>query len=146
MKRVNVVSVQLVREKSLAYETNVVKCPQDASEIAQKFLEGTDREHFVVMCLDTKNKVNAINTVSIGSLNSCPVHPREVFKAAILSNSSSVILIHNHPSGDPTPSREDSEVTKRLAEAGKIMGIEVFDHVVVGENGRYVSLKEKGVL
>lgn len=145
MKRVNVVSIQLVKEKSLTYESNQIRCPQDAVTIAKRFLEGVDREHFVVMCLDTKNKVAALNTVSIGSLNSCHVHPREVFKVAILSNSAAVILVHNHPSGDPLPSREDLEVTERLQEAGKILGIEVFDHVIIGE-GRYSSLKEKGVM
>ncbi len=144
MKRVNIVSIQLVKEKSLSYVTNVVTCPKDASVIAEDFLKGVDREHFVVMCLDTKNKVNAINTVSIGGLNSCPVHPREVFKAAILSNSASIILVHNHPTGDTTPSREDKEVSKRLVEAGEILGIGVFDHIIVGENGKFISLKERG--
>lgn len=73
------------------------------------------------------------------------VHPREVFKAAILANSDGIILSHNHPTGDPTPSREDMEVTKRLVEAGGIVGIEVIDHVVIGDNGKYVSFKERGI-
>ena len=145
MKRIQVVSIQMVKEKSLTYENNRLNGPADAYEIAAKFLKGADREHFVVMCLDSKNKVNALNTVSIGTLNSSAVHPRETFKAAILANSAAIVLVHNHPSGDPAPSREDKAITKRLAEAGKILGIEVFDHIIVGD-GRYVSLKEEGVI
>jgi DNA repair protein RadC len=146
LEKVNVVSIQLVKERSLAYGSKQINSPQDAALIAGDFIAGSDREHFVVMCLDTKNNVNALNTVSVGTLNSSLVHPREVFKAAILANSNAIILTHNHPSGDPTPSREDLEVTKRLVEAGKIMGIEVIDHVVVGEDGRYMSFKERGIL
>jgi len=146
LQKVNVVSIQLVKEKSLSYGSKQINCPRDAAIIAGDFLDGADREHFVVICLDTKNNVNALNTVSVGTLNSSLVHPREVFKAAILANSNALILSHNHPSGDPTPSREDVEITKRLAEAGKIMGIEVIDHVVIGESGKYVSFKERGIL
>lgn len=146
LEKVNVVSIQLVKERSLAYGSKQINSPQDAALIAGDFIAGSDREHFVVMCLDTKNNVNALNTVSVGTLNSSLVHPREVFKAAILANSNAIILTHNHPSGDPSPSREDLEVTKRLVEAGKIMGIEVIDHVVVGEDGKYMSFKERGIL
>lgn len=144
LQKVDVVSIQLVKEKSLAYGSKQINSPRDAAIIAEHFLSGADRENFVVLCLDTKNNVNALNTVSVGTLNSSLVHPREVFKAAILANSNAIILIHNHPSGDPTPSREDLEITKRLVEAGNIMGIEVIDHVVIGDNGKYVSLKERG--
>lgn len=145
LPKVNVVSIQLVKEKSLAYGSKQINCPRDAAEIAGQFLAGADRENFIVLCLDTKNNVNAINTVSVGTLNSSLVHPREVFKAAILANSNSIILCHNHPSGNPTPSKEDLEVTKRLAEAGKIMGIEIIDHVIIGDDDPYVSLKERGI-
>ncbi|KJR48416.1 DNA repair protein RadC [Desulfosporosinus sp. I2] len=144
LRNVNVVSIQLVKEKSLAYGSKQINSPKDAALIAGEFLVGADREHFVVLCMDTKHNVNALNTVSVGTLNSSLVHPREVFKAAVLANSNSIILIHNHPSGDPTPSREDLEITKRLVEAGSILGIEVMDHVVIGDNGNYVSLKERG--
>ena len=146
LQKVNVVSIQLVKEKSLAYGSKQINCPKDAAVIAGDFLAGADREHFVVVCLDTKSNVNALNTVSVGTLNSSLVHPREVFKAAILANSNAIILCHNHPSGDPSPSKEDMEVTKRLVEAGNIMGIEVLDHVVIGDNGNYVSLKERGMM
>lgn len=145
LQKVNVVSIQLVKEKSLAYGSKQINCPKDVATIAGEFLAGADREHFIIFCLDTKNNVNAINTVSIGTLNSSLVHPREVYKAAILANSNAIILIHTHPSGDPTPSREDLEVTKRLVEAGNILGIEVIDHVVIGDNGKYGSFKERGI-
>jgi DNA repair protein RadC len=103
-------------------------------------MENLDREHFVVLYLDRKNNVNAINTVSIGGLSSTPVHPREVFKPAILTSSAGVVLVHNHPSGDPAPSADDVNITRRLIEAGKILGIDVLDHVVIGV-GRYHSMK-----
>ncbi len=146
LQKVNVVSIQLVKEKSLSYGSNQINCPRDAADIVGEFLAGADREHFIVLCLDTKNNVNAINTVSVGTLNSSLVHPREVFKAAILANSNAIILCHNHPSGDPHPSKEDLEVTKRLVEAGKLLSIEVIDHVVIGDDGRYVSFKERGLM
>lgn len=97
-----------------------------------------DREEFLVLCLDQKNKVNSINSVSTGSLTATIVHPREVFKSAVLSSASSVILVHNHPSGDHTPSWEDKSMTRRLVEAGKLLGIEVLDHLVIGKDGYYL--------
>lgn len=145
MQRVNIVSVQLVKEKTEMYDSAVIRCPEDVYNIASKRLSDKPKEYFEVICLNTKNKVAAISTVSIGTLNSSPVHPREIFTVACLANSAAIILVHNHPSGDPTPSKEDLDVTKRLSEAGKLIGIEVFDHLIVGD-GRYVSLKEKGVL
>ena len=98
-----------------------------------------------VMLLSTKNRVNAIQEVSVGTLNSSVVHPREIFKAAILSNAASLILVHNHPSGDPTPSPEDVDLTKKLVDAGKLLNIPVLDHVVMGDR-RYASLKERGMI
>ena len=99
----------------------------------------------MMLALDTKNKVIGVFTVSTGSLNASIIHPRDVFQRAILSNAASVILVHNHPSGDPSPSSEDVELTKKLAAAGKMLDIDVLDHVVIGA-GRYVSLKENGVI
>lgn len=122
-----------------------VRCPEDVANLVMEEMRDLDREHFRLVPLNTKNQVLGIVPVSVGSLNAAPVHPREVFKEAIRRSSAAIILLHNHPSGDPTPSREDIEITKRLAEAGKLLGIEVFDHLVIGDK-RYVSLKEKGVL
>jgi DNA repair protein RadC len=104
-----------------------------------------DREHFRALLLNTKNEVIAREIVSIGTLNSSTVHPRELFKNAIRRNAAAVILLHNHPSGDPTPSQEDLDVTRRLWEAGRIIGIEVLDHLIIGDN-KYVSFKAEGLI
>ena len=101
-----------------------------------------DREHFIVLCLDTKHNITAVHTASIGSLNAAIVHPREVVKVAILATAAAVIVAHNHPSGDPTPSEEDIALTERLVSAGRILGIEVLDHLVLGDQ-RFVSLRER---
>ena len=104
-----------------------------------------DREHFKVVHVNTKNQVLKIETTAIGILSSSPVHPREVFKEAVRMSSAGLILAHNHPSGDPSPSQDDLLLTIRLREAGEILGIQVIDHVIFGDN-RYVSLKERGQL
>lgn len=102
-----------------------------------------DREYFFVIHLNTKGKIMYVEIVSIGTLNSTIVHPREIFKTAILNSSHAIILAHNHPSGDPSPSEEDLEITERLVSSGKLLGIEVLDHVIVGGDFWY-SEKEKG--
>ncbi|NRD77323.1 DNA repair protein RadC [Bacillus sp. BRMEA1] len=144
-KRVNIVSLKLVRESSTLYKGRRVTSPEDAYKLVREFLVDSDRERFVVVCLDTKNQPTAINICHVGSVNASIVHPREVMKAATISNSSSILVAHNHPSQDPTPSREDCEVTKRLVDAGKIIGIEVLDHLIVCDE-KFVSLKEKGYI
>lgn len=103
------------------------------------------KEHFKIAILDTKNQILSIEEISIGSLNASIVHPREVFNKAIKRSANKIILIHNHPSGDPTPSNEDISVTNRLKEVGNIIGIEVLDHIIIGDN-RYISLKEKNLI
>lgn len=145
-KRVDIVSIKMVREATVLYQNRTINSPGDSANLLEPFLKDQDRECFLVICLDTKNQPTAIHTVSIGTLNSSLVHPRELFKVAILSNCSSLIIAHNHPSGDPTPSKEDMEVTKRLVEAGKILGIEVLDHIIIGSNSRFISFKERGIL
>lgn len=142
-KRVNIVSLRMVRESSILYKDRKIKSPEDGFKLMKEFLGDVDREYFVVVCLDTKNQPTNINICHVGSLNASIVHPRECFKPAIISNAASIIVYHNHPSLDPTPSREDCEVTKRLVEVGKIIGIDVLDHIIMGGD-RYVSLKEKG--
>ncbi|UWG96908.1 DNA repair protein RadC [Dehalobacter sp. DCM] len=122
-----------------------VNTPSDAADLVMEEMRKLDREHFRIMHLNTRNHVLGICPVSVGSLNSSIVHPRECFKDAIRRNANTIILLHNHPSGDPTPSYEDVEITKRLAEGGKILGIDVLDHIVIGDR-KYVSLKEQGVL
>lgn len=121
-----------------------VSGPADVHRLFGERLRHLDREHFVAVLLDTKNRVLASELISIGSLDASLVHPRELFKAAIRYSASAVILVHNHPSGDPTPSEADATCTRRLADAGRVLGIEVLDHVIIGD-GRYVSLRERGI-
>lgn len=120
-----------------------IRSPADVYSILYPKMREQKRERLVALLLDTKNQVLREEVISIGSLNANIVHPREVFKAALMESCASVILSHNHPSGDPTPSREDIAVTEKLVEGGKLLGIDVLDHVVIGE-GRYVSLKDEG--
>lgn len=122
-----------------------IRNPEDVMNLVKTRLKGKKKEHLLALLLDTRNHVIGVNTVSIGGLDSSIVHPREVFKEAISSSAASVILVHNHPSGDPHPSEADINITQQLAEAGKIMGIEVLDHVIVGD-GSYISMKDKRLI
>ncbi|MFD2705169.1 RadC family protein [Salibacterium lacus] len=121
----------------------VIRSPEDVSGLVMEEMRFLTQEHFVILCLNTKNQVIHRQTLFIGSLNSSIVHPREVFKEALRRSAAAVICIHNHPSGDPGPSREDIDVTKRLIEAGRILGIDVLDHIIIGDR-RFTSLKEQG--
>lgn len=141
-KRVDIVSLKLVKESSVLYETRKISNPYDAYKLIKNFLVDSDREKFVVACLDVKNQPVSIQIVSIGSVNSAIVHPREVFKVAILSNASKIICFHNHPSGNTNFSKEDENITNRLKECGEILGIELVDHIIVGDNDTYFSFKE----
>ncbi|MGG2083010.1 JAB domain-containing protein [Lysinibacillus pakistanensis] len=144
-KRVQIVQVKLVREKSMLYKERKIRSPHDAYILMQELIGDADREHFVVLCLDTKNQPTCIQVVHIGSLNASIVHPREVLKSALLSNTASILVGHNHPSDNPTPSQEDIEVTERLKEAGKILGIDLLDHLIICSDS-FISLKEKGYI
>ena len=143
---INIYKIKMVKEDTVEY-SNTIKSPDDVAKLAHDVLEMHEmaEENFIILCLNTKNKIAGVHTVSIGSLSSSIVHPREVFKAAILNNAASIILMHNHPSGDPEPSREDIEITHRLVNAGNILGINVLDHIIIGD-GRYISLKEQGAI
>jgi DNA repair protein RadC len=125
-------------------EKTLVGTPEEVVRTVQGRLKRKKKEYFLVLSLDTKNQLIKVSEVSIGSLDTSVVHPREVFKEAISASAASVILVHNHPSGDPQPSDDDVKLTKRLAETGEIVGIAVLDHIVVGEN-RFVSLKREGL-
>lgn len=122
----------------------ILKSPDDVAAEVRSHLKGKKKEHFVVLCLDTRNRLIERRPVSMGSLDTSIVHPREVFKEAVSSCAASVILAHNHPSGDPEPSKEDIELTKRLAKAGEIMGIDVLDHIIVCDKS-HVSLKARNL-
>jgi DNA repair protein RadC len=120
-----------------------INSPEDVYRLLYPQMREMKKEIFVVICLDTKNQIISKEVTSIGSLNANVVHPREVFKAALAASAAHIIVSHNHPSGDPVPSREDVNITKTLVEAGKIMGIDVLDHVIIGD-GRHFSMKEAG--
>jgi DNA repair protein RadC len=134
------------RVSNLAFdERYVIRSPEDGAKYMMNDMRFLTQEHFVCLYLNTKNQVIHKQTIFIGSLNASIVHPREVYREALKRSAASIICLHNHPSGDPAPSREDIEVTKRLAECGKIIGVDLLDHLIIGEN-KFVSLKEKGYL
>lgn len=148
MTCINVYTLKMVKESGAKYNVEkAVTSPAMAANIAREVLELHEQpnEVFAIICLNTKNYISGVHVISQGSLNASIVHPREVYKAAALNNASGIILLHNHPSGDPTPSNEDLETTKRLINAGEIMGIKVLDHVIIGDS-RYCSLKEMGAI
>jgi DNA repair protein RadC len=137
--------VSLVREGSVKISTKkTIDNPEKAEEVFTSIIKDADREIFMVMMLNTKNKIIGLNTASIGSLNAAIVHPREVLKPAILSNAAGIIVAHNHPSGDPTPSMEDIALTDRLKKACSIMGVNLLDHIIVGD--KCLSLRKEGYL
>lgn len=144
-KRVDVVRLELVKERSILYKNRTIRSPQDGYELLNEFLGDVDREYFIVVSLNTKNEPTAINVCHIGSLNASIVHPRECYTMALMANAASILVGHNHPSGNPEPSQEDIHITSRLSEAGKIIGIELLDHIVMGDDG-FVSLKDKGYI
>ncbi|SDI92672.1 RadC family protein [Salimicrobium halophilum] len=123
----------------------LIRSPEDGAEYVMEEMRHLKQEHFVALFLDVKNRVISKRTVFVGSLNSSIVHPRELFKEAVKRSAASIVCVHNHPSGDPSPSQEDIQVTKRLSECGKLLGIELLDHLVIGDS-TFISLKEKGYL
>jgi DNA repair protein RadC len=122
-----------------------IKSPEEVSRLLMEEMRHLRKEVFKIILLNTKNHIIKRIDISVGSLNSSIVHPREVFSEAVRAGCSGVILVHNHPSGDPEPSHEDIETTQRLVSAGNILGIKVLDHVVIGD-GKYISLKEQGLM
>jgi DNA repair protein RadC len=140
--------IVLVKEKVGRYELpKKIDSPDQAYKAITEItsVEEEAQEVFGILVLNTKNKIVAVHEVSRGALNSSLVHPREVFKPAVLHNAAAIICFHNHPSGDPEPSREDMKITERLKNAGEILGISVYDHIIVGDD-RYISLKERRVM
>lgn len=138
--------VVLEKEISMNYPelSHIIRSPEDVVTLGRTFMRIHEEpeEYMYLICMNTKNRVIGVFEISHGNVNSSIVGTREVFQKALLANAVSIILMHNHPSGDPTPSREDIEVTRRLVEAGKILGVQVLDHIIIGD--RYSSLKEKG--
>jgi len=150
MKRIQVSfeRVVLVKEKAGRYELpTAITNPEDAYKAITTItnVQEEAQEVFGILILNTKHKIVAVHEISRGTLNSSMVHPREVFKPAVLHNAAAIVCFHNHPSGDPEPSQDDIDFTKRLARAGEIMGIRILDHIIVGDD-RYVPLKDRGVM
>ncbi len=140
--RIPIYRVALVRDGSQKVDDKQMRSPWMAAHLFRQYLGDVDREHFCVMMLNTKLRVIGIHTVSIGSIDATIAMPREVFKPAILSNAASVILCHNHPSGETDPSRDDISLTARLAEAGSLLGIKVHDHVIIGDGTQFYAFSE----
>ncbi len=140
--------LELARRASAwpASERPVIGTAEDVVRLCATQLRGLDREHFWALALSTKNRLLRMVEVSVGSLNASIVHPRELFKEAVRVSAASIVVVHNHPSGDPTPSGADLQLTRRLAKAGEVLGIELLDHVVIGDGGAHVSLRDMGVL
>ncbi|MGR6835364.1 RadC family protein [Syntrophomonas erecta] len=139
-------AIELGRRISINTQRRIsVRSPEDVKSLVMEDMRYYDREHFRVLYLDRKGGLITIEDISVGGLHSSIVHPREVFKPAVKRSAASLILVHNHPSGDPAPSQEDIEVTRRLMEAGHILGMEVLDHVIIGE-GTYCSLKSRNLI
>ena len=141
-------SVELGRRSAIPVERRrpTVMGPADVLGICGPQMVGLDREHFWALALNTKNQLLRVIEVSVGSLNASIVHPRELFKDAIRVSAASVVVVHNHPSGDPTPSGADVQLTRRLIKAGDVLGIEVLDHVVIGDGGEHASLRDLGLM
>lgn len=138
--------VRVVREQpELPFPKPRISEPDDVRALLQRQLAYQDREIFVIVVLDARNQVIGVNTVSIGSVSASIVHPRETFRPAILMGASSLVLAHCHPSGDPSPSKDDIELTRRLVKGGEILGIEVLDHIIIADSS-FLSLKEKGLM
>ena len=123
-----------------------ISTPEDVVDLCGAQFRGLDREHFWMLALNTKNQLVRMAEVSVGSLNASVVHPRELFKDAVRVSAASIVIVHNHPSGDPTPSGADVQLTRRLVKAGDVLGIEVLDHVVIGDGGDHASLRDLGMM
>ena len=141
-RRVAAMRIELVRERGVTYPgTGYIDSPESLAAVARAFIGNADREVFVAVYLTTKHRIAAVEATATGTLNSTLVHPRELFKGALLANAAAVGLAHNHPSGDPAPSPEDLTLTAQLLAAGEVLGIRVIDHVVLGDLG-HVSIRE----
>ena len=143
---ISVFRLLLIKDHVLPYTSaSLILTPLDVYALVKEYLQGTDREHFIALFLDSRSAVIGINTVSVGTLTESLVHPREVFKGAILANAASLIIAHNHPSGEHFPSEADLAVTSKLKESGRILGIPLEDHVVIGTDA-FTSFRQEGLL
>ena len=142
-KKVGIVHLEMVKESRRLYGTSRFRTPEEAAEMVMPMFERAHREMVLVMTMDSKLEIQAAEIAAVGGLNYCYIDMKEIFKLAILNNSAYIICVHNHPSGDVSPSLDDDKITKRMWNAGQILGIGLIDHIIVGESG-YYSYKEEG--
>lgn len=142
---VPLVRLCLVKEKEVPYRKTVLNTPKTVAEIVNTIVPRADRECVLVISLDARKRPLAVEVIAIGSLNTVMASPREIFKHCIVSSADSLVIAHNHPSGEPEPSEEDWNFTKKMKKVGEILDIPVLDHVIVGEDGKYVSLEERSI-
>lgn len=147
MKRsIDVVSLKLVKDKSLDYYIKSVRRPLNVVKLVKELIGEADREYVIVLNLNSKLEPNSVQICGIGSLSEAIIHPREIFKSAILSNSNSILMVHSHPSGYVEPSKEDVLITKRIKSAGELIGIPLLDHIIIGQEKDFFSFAENGDL
>jgi DNA repair protein RadC len=143
---ISVFRLSLIKDQVIPYaKSSLILTPLNVYELIKEYLQGTDREHFIALFLDSRSEVIGINTISVGTLTESLVHAREVFKGAILANAASLIIAHNHPSGDHHASEADIAITAKLKDAGRLLGIPLEDHVIIGREG-FTSFRENGLL
>lgn len=145
-RRINNVSIKMIKKGDILYDTNRITQPKHIQKLGRAFLEASDRERLIVCCMDAKNKPFLINEITVSSLTISKINPREVFKAAMLSNASSIILFRNNANGDLQYSNEDLSFIERIVKAGEVLGIELLDHIIIGDEDRYFSFKEQDIL
>lgn len=143
-KRVSIIKTSIIKERNMLYGARQISTPILAAGLAKDLFTNADREMLIVASLDSKCNPLSLEIAAIGNVNTCIVSPREVFKHAIVSNAVHIMIFHNHLSGDCTPSREDISITKRLIEAGEMLGIPLLDHLIIGDDSAFLSLREEG--
>jgi DNA repair protein RadC len=138
-------SYQVVRDRALTVESKIASNSTNAARILREFIGKSSKEHVVMMALDARHAIIGLNLVSIGTMTASMIHPREVYQPALMLSAASIIIAHNHPSNDPTPSQEDHDITRRLVRAGEILGVPLMDHIVIADDS-YFSFREHGLL
>ena len=146
LTKIDIVKIHMVKDGTIEYGKRAIRNPKDLADLGMKFLKHADREMFVLVCLNSRNCINCIQLVSMGTVNSTIVSSRDVIKAVLISNSVEMAFIHNHPSGDTDPSEDDLLITRKLAECGKLFDIKLLDHVIISDEGKYESFLEKGLI
>lgn len=145
-KRVSIIKAAIIKERTMLYGSRQINTPALAAGLAMQLFTNSDREMLIIAALDAKCNPLSLEIAAIGNVNTCIVSPREIFKNAILSNAVHIMVFHNHLSGDCTPSSEDIAVTKRLVECGDLIGIPLLDHIIIGDDDTYLSLREDSIV